>query len=219
MSLLITKGLGELGGGSLSGLITTQGYGTTKASVYPSCLAFLALGVTPTLTTLDVSMSNAFTISGPAASPSDYTITPLDGGHAVTILSVQQSGPHLLLTTTEHTNGKNYQLTMPSIGIVDINNNPFDGPFTINYVGVGVAPYALAARSIDARTLEITFDEQVDPSTALNPSNYSINNGLTVTGVVAVTNSIYRLSTSRQTQGMTYTVTITNVVDDGGNVT
>lgn len=81
-----------------------------------------------------------------------------------------------------------------------------------------VSPTVFTIRSIDARTIEVTFSEAVQELTALNSNNYSINNGLSVTAVAKVSPSIYRLTTSQQTTGTSYLVTINNIKDLAGNV-
>lgn len=78
-------------------------------------------------------------------------------------------------------------------------------------------PTIIIVRSLNARSLEVIFSEAVQESTALNSNNYSINNGLTVSAVEKVSPSVYRLTTSKQTTGVAYTVTINNVKDIAGN--
>lgn len=87
--------------------------------------------------------------------------------------------------------------------------------------GVGtdvVPPSIVLSRSIDARTVEVLFNEAVVEDEALTAANYSIDGGLTVSAVVKVTSSIYRLTTSKQAVGDLYTVTVSDIHDLVGNL-
>ncbi|MCZ6703777.1 MAG: discoidin domain-containing protein, partial [Ignavibacteria bacterium] len=77
-------------------------------------------------------------------------------------------------------------------------------------------PDVTGATLLDSITLKITFSEPLDPSTAQNPNNYSINNGITVVSAL-LTGSVVTLTTSPHSYG-TYTVTVSNVEDIAGNI-
>jgi hypothetical protein len=199
MSLIVTSGLGY-GGGIPGG-------------------GFLLTSVIPASTSLDLAFTFALAqISGPAADPSQYAITPLNGGAAVTIQGAALVGGNVRLTTTEFTNGKNYRVTLPWASFNDGNSDIFQGPFFMDFVAVGTAPFVVMARSVDARLMEVVYSEAMLEVEALNPANYSINNGLTVSAVVKVTDVIYRLTTSRQIRDQAYSITVTNVHDQHGNL-
>ncbi|MFC5406991.1 Ig-like domain-containing protein [Cohnella soli] len=72
---------------------------------------------------------------------------------------------------------------------------------------------------IAAKTFEITFSEPVDSSTAANMANYTLSDGLRVTSV-QLSSDLRRVtfSTSDQTNGKTYRLTVRNVKDLAGNV-
>lgn len=70
----------------------------------------------------------------------------------------------------------------------------------------------------DSRLLDVIFDEQVVDAEALTPSNYSIDHGLVVTKVEKISGIQYRLTTSRQTPGVVYTVSVTGIHDMSGNL-
>jgi hypothetical protein len=62
--------------------------------------------------------------------------------------------------------------------------------------------------------IAVVFSESVDPVTAANAGNYSINNGVTVTGArMGSTPETVLLQTSGLTVGPVYTVTVNNVRD------
>lgn len=198
-------------------MLVTQGYGSPGTPAFPSCLAFSALGVTPGLEYVDIVLSNDFTISGPAADVAYYSINPLDGGEPVTLLSLEVIANRLRIHTTDFTENKLYEVNLPFIGMVDIYYNPFQGPFSWEFTGVGEIPFLVFARSVDATTLDVFFSENVNNDDATTAANYSISPFLSVYSVVKITDSQYRLTTSRQEGGQVYDITVNNVRDDSGN--
>lgn len=195
-------------------LVITRGYGDSSAP--PP--AFTLDSITSSLRQLVLGFAESPTVSGPASDPTQYKIVALDGGCDATVTSVTAVGQTIVLGTTEHTIGKNYQLSIPYAGILGSYSEAFQGPFTADYVGAGDAPTAVMARSIDAYTAEIVFDEPVVEVEALDPTHYSISPTLKVSSVVKVTASVYRLTTVRQTQGTVYTVTVSGIHDLNGNL-
>ena len=82
----------------------------------------------------------------------------------------------------------------------DINGNPRDNTPTIGAYEYDAGPdltppEVTGATLLDSITLKITFSEPLDPSTAQNPNNYSINNGITVVSAL-LTGSAVTLTTS-----------------------
>ena len=69
-----------------------------------------------------------------------------------------------------------------------------------------------AAGDFTFTTIFITYSKPVS-DTALAPGNYSVDQGLTVSGVVRVSSQQVKLTTSQMTQGKTYNVTINGVQD------
>lgn len=195
MPLIITEGLGpDSGGGGGSPL--------TVASVSAS------------LDQVQVILSSSGLLIGAATIPSNWTIS--GGGAAMTVTAVGIAGDTITLTTTEGTTGFSYTLSIPQ-GIVDSSNgNPCVGAFSQSFTGVGSSPTLASARAVDARILELSFSKPVTAFEATNPSNYSIP-GLQVTAVTELTSSMYRLTTSQQTEGTVYTVTASNIHDLVGN--
>ena len=198
MSLIVTEGLGD------SGVVVVA--------------TFQGTGIVSSLNNLEVQTTEIPTVTGPAADPSQYTITPLDGGIPATVTAVSISGTSLELTTTVHSGSKNYSVTLPSTGMISTISNVYQGPFTFNYVGVGIPPLAILARSIDSRTLEIAFTAAMVESEALNPIHYSISPPVAVFSVVKVLDSIFRLTTGRQERGVSYSVTVSGIHDIYGNL-
>lgn len=76
-------------------------------------------------------------------------------------------------------------------------------------------PTAVVVAQQDA-TVKVTFSESVDAATATNAANYTFDKGVTVTNA-ALSGKVVTLTTSEQTQGTLYTLTIQNVTDIAGN--
>jgi hypothetical protein len=95
-----------------------------------------------------------------------------------------------------------------------------DGPFNalINSTGGSQLLAAPTVLSVDSRLnpngVRITFSGGVD-ATGLNPANYTLNNGVTVSGAAyaydAGGSNIVQLTTTALTPNTTYTVTVSNV--------
>lgn len=195
MSVLVSKGLGQVG-----------------HSAYPSCLAFLVTGVFPDVNRITVDLTAAFTASGPALIPASYVVTTPPGSKVVTVTGVSVVGSTLVLVTTPQSDGASYILNMPAVGLVDLNANPFNGPFANAFTGVGLGLAILVAYSVDVVTLDVVFNQPVQDTTALNPANYSISPTLTVSKSTKVSDAVYRLTTSDQTRDQVYTVTTSGVL-------
>jgi len=66
--------------------------------------------------------------------------------------------------------------------------------------------------------IAVVFSESVDPTTAANPANYSINNGASITGLrMGATPDTVLLQVSNLVIGTAYTITVNNVNDLAGN--
>lgn len=60
----------------------------------------------------------------------------------------------------------------------------------------------------------ITFSEPLDPSSSVQLGNYAVDGDLTVSAATLTAPQVLRLTTSRQTEGATYTLQISGVKDD-----
>jgi hypothetical protein len=65
----------------------------------------------------------------------------------------------------------------------------------------------------DFTSVRVEFSERVDPTSATTPGNYTISGGVTVSAAAMINDRTVRLTTSRQTGGQTYTLTVNNVKD------
>jgi hypothetical protein len=191
--------------------IITQGYGNPGTSNYLTLVSVLQSGGQ-----IDLGFSQPVTISGAAASPTGYTITATDGGVPLIVSSVSVVSGKIRLLTNEPTNGKAYTVYLPLTGILSGSVGLF-GPYNISFIASSVAPYIITAHAVNGRTLEVVFSETVREDDATNVANYSISPALDILAAVKVTDTIYRLTTSRQTQNVIYTVTSTNIRDLANN--
>ncbi len=174
--------------------------------------------VIATLNTITITFSDAPTVIDVAAL--DRTRwSAHTGGQYIVINSVTQAGNTVILSTTEMANGSSYTLEIPNTTIAGPSGSVFLGPFTQAFTGFGVSPTIAITQVIDARTIDVIFSERVNKYDALNETNYTINNGLSVVSVAQLSTTIFRLTTSKQTVGTSYTVTASNIRDDQGNLT
>lgn len=191
-------------------LIVTQGYGDS-GGVAPGALTVLS--VTPSNNQILITFSEAVILLGDGLDTTRWIIVS-DGGQHVIVNSIQVAGATVTLITNEMANGTNYTLTIPNMGVYSaITGNPLTGPFEHPFVGVGSPPTILIIVVIDARTIEVVYDEPVNMYDALNENNYVITGigGLTVIDVEKMGSTIYRLTTSHQMVGTNYLVTASNI--------
>lgn len=219
MPFLITQGYGNQGDGSSSALATTLGFGGPGL---PSglCNTFVLLLTEVYVDRIELVFSTNITISGPATVPSQWTITSVATGVPIpTVTSVTSAGPRVKVYYTEGRAGNLYTLAIPVVGIKDVSANPFPGPYTTNFLGVGISPFVVVAGADDGQHVKVIFSEPVQSAGALLASNYTITGGagLVVYDVTQVNSQIYELHTSLQVVGQAYTLTVTNILDLLGN--
>jgi hypothetical protein len=80
-------------------------------------------------------------------------------------------------------------------------------------------PNLLSAAVLNLTSVQLLFSEELDNISAQNKSNYSINNGITIKGILLSTNKkSVILTTSQMTTNTNYTVTVSNIKDLAGNI-
>jgi len=80
-------------------------------------------------------------------------------------------------------------------------------------------PTLLSASASNSSTVILNFSEQITQTTAANSSNYSVNNGITVSSAsLSSDGKTVTLTTSSHTAGLTYVVTANNIKDPAGNL-
>ena len=135
-----------------------------------------------------------YTVEGLSSSAFNTFSVPLSGGTASTVIKFQgfqaSHGRFFL---------DNVVITSQELG------PDTDAPFVAN-----VTP--------SENSLAVTFNEILDPSTAQNVSNYSLDNGVSVTSAT-LNGSVVTLGVSPAlVEGSTYTLIVNNVADVAGNV-
>ena len=83
-------------------------------------------------------------------------------------------------------------------------------------VNADTAPPVLtsALGNVDQTTISLTFNDTLDAASAGNPANYTLDGGLTITGLAFNGSSVTLTSSAPRTVGQNYTLTITGVQDD-----
>ncbi len=81
-------------------------------------------------------------------------------------------------------------------------------------------PKVTALRSLDTKTLEVTFDEPLSTASAQTIANYSLSNGAgnPFTAVMGSTNNVVNLTYANNFVSGNYTLTVSNVADAKGNI-
>lgn len=161
--------------------------------------------------TAQLKTASRYNITGPT------TITPT----GVTV--VDPDVVRLAFTGEMHTGGA-YTVTVgpPYTGIVDLAWNTLDPAHSdASFTGVGIAPTVTpAADCIDHTTVDVTFSEPVEETSAEITTHYVITGegGLSVVGAVRVVPTRVRLTTGPQVHGGNYTITVSDVTDLALNV-
>lgn len=80
-------------------------------------------------------------------------------------------------------------------------------------------PKVTAIKSIDTKTLEVTFDEPLNTASAQNIANYSLSNGAgsPLTAVMGSTSNVVNLTYANNFVSGNYILTVSNVADVKGN--
>jgi hypothetical protein len=82
-----------------------------------------------------------------------------------------------------------------------------------------VFPPAILDLHATATSVTITFDEPLDPVSAANVSNYSLDSSIAISQILYTAGqNIVTLVTSPHFEGSVYTITIANIEDTSGNV-
>lgn len=150
-----------------------------------------------------------------AAVASNYTIS---NGISVSTAALNTAGTQVTLTTTAHTAGQTYTLTVANVK--DVSGNTIQASNTAQYTMPDITAPSLSNAAIsNATTVVITFSEKVSTETANSISNYSVSNGVTVSSAQLNTaGTQVTLTTSVHTEGQTYTLTVSNIKDMAGNI-
>lgn len=89
----------------------------------------------------------------------------------------------------------------------------------INFIYDITPPELVNASLLDSVNLEVEFTEQLDSTSVLNISNYSINNGINIIGITRSSNpKKVIINATAHSSGVQYTLTVNNVTDLAGNL-
>lgn len=133
-----------------------------------------------------------------------------NNGRSLSILqaTLNQDGMTVILWTDRQSGSVNHTLYVDGIAW--------------NYISISddtIKPQIQSFVSLSNRTLEITFTEPVEASTATNTSHYQLDNGLKLE-TLQLSSDLRKvtLTTKEQTHGKSYRLTVRNVKDLAGNV-
>lgn len=153
-----------------------------------------------------------------AQKPENFAISP---ELTVKTAVLQEDGVTVRLTTPAQTGGAAYTVIVTSVK--DKAGNVIGSDNTASFAGISppvtIPPTVLSATAPDNIGVTLVFSTTMDPATVQVPSNYSISPVLSVTGAVLQKDGVtVKLSTNLQTGDMVYTVTVSNVKDQYGNI-
>lgn len=142
----------------------------------------------------------------------------------VTAASYDADTKTVKLTTSSQTAGTLYTVTVS--GVTDEFGNAVKSDANKAYFGGKAKDTAglevqTSATSVANNKVDVTLVDAsgIDKATAENAANYTVNNNLTVTEAkLNATTKVVTLTTSAQTAGTLYTVTVSSVTDEYGNV-
>ena len=161
-----------------------------------------------------VSFSEALQAAG-AQNAANYSIS---GG--VTVSSAVMNGTQVTLTTSTHSFNQQYTVTVSNVKDLAgnlINPNANSAQYLLQ--GDATPPKVTGASITSATVVIVTFSEALEQNSAQTAGNYSITNGITISGATLSTDGKkVTLTTSQHTSGQSYVVTVTNVKDVAGNI-
>ncbi len=169
----------------------------------------------PTSTSVIVAFSEALEPST-AQTPGNYSI---NNGITVSGAVLSADGKNVTLTTSAHTSGQNYIVTVNNVKDLAGNVvNPNANTAGYSFFNGTTPPELVGASLSGTSTVVVTFSREMDPLTIGNKNNYIINNNITVNSAVVFSNNQkVILSTSDHKMGDWYTLTVSNVKDIDGN--
>ena len=166
--------------------------------------------------TLVITFSEAIQQIG-AETSANYNI---NNGIIVSSAVLSQDKKEVTLTTSSHTNGQSYILTVSNI--IDLAGNlisPTGNTAGYSFFSDSTPPELVGAALSGTNTVLVTFSEEMDSLTVLDKNNYLINNEITINSVVVLCDSKrVILSTSDHVFGSSYDITVNNVKDKAGNL-
>jgi fibronectin type 3 domain-containing protein len=176
--------------------------------------------IKPTVTGVELVRRDylAVTFSEPLNQSSALTLTNYSIVPSITITAaaIDNSLNKVFLTTSNHTSGQSYTLTINNVKDVSANANTIAANTQIPYActsGDAQAPVPIRATLVSTTQLQVEFNEVLDATTAVNTANYTISPSVAVTAAsLNAAKTLVTLTTGAHAAG-TYTVTVRNVGD------
>lgn len=152
-----------------------------------------------------------------ATNSSNYQFS---NGLKLTSLQLSQDQRKVTFTTSEQSDGRNYQLTVRNVR--DIAGNVMDTRNDLTILGSNDSSKPkITEVKIDSNTALITvkFNEKVDPQYAVQTNRYAIDKGLAVVqAILDNEGKTVTLRTTPQQDAIVYTLTVSGIPDLAGNV-
>jgi len=164
---------------------------------------FLILKFSEILDSSSVQDTSLFTISPPLN---------------ITEVSLDMYGKIIYLKTENHQIGVDYTITVE--GVTDKAGNVIGIDNQQQYSCVSTdnqPPVLLRAEALSDATVELKFNEALDLSPAMNASNYSIDNDISIKRVRVDNSQQYVYLTTSPHQNGSYTITVRDLLDLAGN--
>lgn len=180
--------------------------------IFQGSVAPTVLGATTTApNTIVVTWSMPVSLTAFGSTPSAWSIAPPPEAGTVEVTGITLLSPtHVQLTTTDQSNGVNYQLGI-STGAVESESGTDNISQFAMFVGQN-APLTVAShRLIDATDLSVVFSRAVQQATASLPANYVFNPSIQVLRADRVTDTQYIIRTVAMQPDTLYSVTVSGV--------
>jgi hypothetical protein len=207
--------------GALGGTIELGNYEDDFSGIGTSPTVSSATAINPT--TVQVQFSENMADAG-LTTNGNYAFT-CPAGAVITVGSVARVGGsssavNISVSGEMRLGFDNYTLTVTLSSVTDTVGNPILASNTDTFNGNGIKPQLDSAVDVDEDTIDLTFDSEVDETTAENADNYTVAGAgspdVSTATKTAATTVRLALATS-MTQG-TVTVTVSqNVTDLVGN--
>lgn len=172
---------------------------------------FHTTGIAAAAGQITVTFNKNVVLTGPALSTLGWKVLLSGPGRLVDIGNVTAVGNTVVINTTPQTLNATYTLLLPIQGIISNTFDALVGLFELPFLGVPTPVTVQMVKDVDARTIDVIFSIAVNVEDASNPVNYSIDHGLVVTAATRVTDLNYRLTTTRQTNDLVYTLIASNI--------
>jgi len=155
-----------------------------------------------------------------SASASNIYNYAIDNGINVLLARLSRSQKEIHLTTTPHHSGY-YTVTVNNVKDLAPTPNAIlpNSKGIYNYTEIDtVRPQLVNVEARDPNLIQLDFNEILEPASAKNKNNYSIDNGIIINNVILTdTRKSVLLQTSEHIEGY-YTVTVNDVKDGSENL-